>query len=143
MFNTYNIPQAKAPWSWGRTYDLFVTFFRKGARSNPPVNWNCHWNSPSHSNQNAKWNLKRKQTKRTPVNDHIDARAGARSKRTRSEALKATKKKRLDSKDVNWERERKKRGEKGVEGGRKNNMKHSKELSVKHETSPVGAYLLH
>ena len=39
--------------------------------------------------------------KRTPMNDHIDARAGVRSKWTRSKALKVTKKKRLDSKDVN------------------------------------------
>ena len=72
------------------------------------------------------------------MNNHL-TRGRAFEKWTRSETLKATKK-RLDSKNV-WtekEREKKREARKASKGGRKTNTKHSKDSSVKHETSPVG-----
>ena len=76
---------------------------------------------------------------RRPVNDQW--RAGRRFRNGLDPKLLSETKKRLDSRDVDWERERKKRGEKGVEReDAKNYTKRSKESSVKHETSPVRAY---
>ena len=116
----------------------YSTFFRKDARSNPVANSK----KPGHRRIKIETQRKKnwKRYKRRPMNDHIDARAGPRKgldpkplreKRKRDSIWRMW--------IVNWRKRENRDRERGASVG----MKHEapEEPSVKHETSPVGAYL--
>ena len=68
---------AKAPWSWGRTYNLLHSFGRAQDRIPPPTRETGHRRIKIETQSGRIGN---EIDKRTPMNDHIDARAGARKK---------------------------------------------------------------
>ena len=118
----HNPKTAKAPWSWGRTYD-FCTFFRKDERSNPAANSKQFFERIGNET-------------RTPARERpFDARTGALEIGLDLKLVRL-KNKRLDSKDV----ELRERNKKDVVGGRVR-YEAFKKRELQQETRAVEAHL--